>query len=124
MKVQDRAIAKANAKMREENPDHQDIANMIDTYTAAQSTEITDEQGTRTISADENQRNSDADEVRSAYDRITLDWMDDDDRKDQVEAYDAAKILISQARAKRDTIEMRDRSERNITLIDNALARR
>ncbi len=124
MKVQDRTIAKANDKMREENPDHQDIPNMIDTYTSAQSTEITDEQGTRTISADENQRNSDADEVRSAYDRITLDWMDDDDRKDEVEAYDAAKILISQARAKRDTIEMRDRSERNIALIDNALNRR
>lgn len=124
MRVQDRAIAKANEKMRESNPDHVDIPNMIDAYTSVSSTEITDEDGTRTISAADNQANSDAEDVRRAYDRISLTWMDDDDREDEIVAYDAAKLLISQARAKRDTIEMRDRARSNIAMIDRVVASR
>lgn len=121
MKVQDRAIAKANEQMRESDPNHEDIPNMIDTYTSVGSTQITDEDGTRVISAEENSQNSDAEEVLSAYNRINLSWMDESRREDEIVAYDAAKSLVNQARAKRDTIDMRDRAERNIAMIDRVL---
>lgn len=118
MKVQDRVIAKTNEEMRKKNPQHEDIPTVIDTYTAVKLTEIQDEHGNQTIRGD----SSDAKKVRAAYDRISLDWMDDSKRKDQITAYEAAKVLIGQARAKRDTIEMYNRAKENIAKIDKALS--
>ncbi len=121
MKVQDRTIRKANEKLREQDPNHQDIPLVIDTFTNMSDTTYTDDSGnSQTISVSSNsQVQQETTELRNAYNSINVDWMDDDE--DKVTAYNAAKSLINQAKSKRDTIELANRCGGNIAMINQVL---
>ncbi len=121
--VQDRAIKYANEKAKEDDPDAQDSPLMIDLMTEVQDMSYEDEDGTQTVSASQNdEARQEAEALRRAYEEVSLEWMGDfGDESEEVQAYNAAKSLINQGRSKYDTIDMRDRADENIDLIDEAL---
>jgi prepilin-type N-terminal cleavage/methylation domain-containing protein len=123
LKVQDRAIKAANEKAKEDNPDAEESPMMIDLVTEVQDQTYEDESGTQTISASQNEElQEEARELKDAYDRISLDWMGEfGDEDEEIQAYNAAKSLITQGRSKLDTIEMRDQAKENRDLIDQVL---
>jgi hypothetical protein len=82
-----------------------------------------DEEGWQTVSAGQNEEaRQEAENLRRAYEEINLNWMGEfGDESKEVQAYNAAKSLVNQGRSKFDTIDMRDRADENIDLIDQAL---
>jgi type II secretory pathway component PulJ len=121
--VQDRAIKIANEKAKEEDPDAPDSPLMIDLMTDVQDMTYEDEEGWQTVSAGQNEEaRQEAENLRRAYEEINLNWMGEfGDESKEVQAYNAAKSLVNQGRSKFDTIDMRDRADENIDLIDQAL---
>jgi prepilin-type N-terminal cleavage/methylation domain-containing protein len=121
--VQDRAIKYANKKAKEEDPDADESPMMIDLMTQVQDMTYEDEEGEQTVSATQNEEaQQEAQALKDAYEDINLDWMGEfGEEPEEVVAYNAAKSLVNQGRSKKDTIEMRDRAENNISEIDKAM---
>jgi prepilin-type N-terminal cleavage/methylation domain-containing protein len=123
MKVQDRTIKQINEDMADEDG-FEPVDLMIDVATGntGESNDQTykDEEGDQVLEG-----NEDSEEVQSlkdAYDSIDLSWMGDPgDESEEVQAYNAAKILVNLVLSKLDTIDMRDTAQDNIEKIDTAM---
>lgn len=139
MKVQDRLVKQVN----ESNADSEGYTPMeltIDQYKNQDSSDtFKDAKGNtielKTDSESETNRKNEAQAIAqndaedkakiiAFYEKINVDWMDEDDYKEDMDIYSAAKSLLSQADTKIDIIKAKDTYQSNIDMIDDELRRR
>ncbi|MGM0599801.1 MAG: PulJ/GspJ family protein [Candidatus Rifleibacteriota bacterium] len=120
MKLQDRAIKAMNESMKDEDG-FEPTELMIDMATDLEDQTYTDEEGDKVLEGEAGREEATA--LKNAYDNIDVEWMGEyGDETQEVQAYNAAKFLVNQGSSKLRALDLRDRANTNIDLIDEAMA--